>query len=222
MVCILLLFACSESEEAPTVARDVQVDGSGVEVVTTDLGYAVTLSRARTTSDGLAFVRQQVLARRGPFDWLVGTAHAHPGHDGAGEVIGELPGQFAIDWLADDGRLLGTATVLSGGFDSARLTLVGAVELVGIASKEGEDFEFAVTIGFDEPTLVEGIPPIDAAGSQPIHRLKLTVREPFEGASLFDGIDFRQADLTPGGADYNRLLRAVRSHDHYLISGADQ
>lgn len=223
LVCVTVFaaFACSESQEAPTVPRTIQVAGAGLDAVTTNLGYDVRLTRARMTIEGLTFTRQLMLAQRSALSWLIGTAHAHPGHDGGGQVIGELPGQFAIDWLAD-GRELGTAALLEGGFDGARFALVGDVELAGIATQDGDEFPFDVTITFDEATLVEGIPPVDGVADRAIWQLTLAVRDPFEGKTLFDGIDFRAADLTPGGADRNRLLRAVRSHDHYFISGTEQ
>lgn len=244
LTCIALCAAlgCSESEEAATVPRAVRVDGAGVTAVTSDLGYTVRLTRARAVIEGIAFTRSTIMAqrtapRRGVLGWLVGAAHAHPGHEGAGEVVGALPGRFVIDWITGDRAALGTAELLEGGFDGARFLLTAGtpadglaaddpllghvMELAGVASKDGTETEFAVAIQLDEDTLIEGIPPFDGAAGQAIHGLRLVTQDPFEGDTLFDGIDFRTANLAPGGADYNRLVRAVRSHDFYLISGDD-
>lgn len=239
-IAMCVAFGCADSEEAATVPRAVQVDGAGVTEVTNDLGYTVRLTRARAVVDGVAFTRSSLLAtratpRRGLLGWILGTAHAHPGHEGAGDVVGALSGRYVIDWIAADGASLGTAELLDGGFDGARFLLTAgttadglaeddplighAFELAGVASKDGVETPFSAAIRLDEATLVEGIPPLDGAQTQPIHGLRFVTQDPFEGDTLFDGIDFETEDLAPGSAGYNRLLRAVRSHDHYLIAG---
>lgn len=45
---------------------------------------------------------------------LVRTAWAHPGHQGGGEVVGELAGRHVVDWCDpdDEGRVLGVAQIL--------------------------------------------------------------------------------------------------------------
>ena len=70
---------------------------------------------------------------------LIPSAHAHPGHDFAGDASGELLGDFAVDLLAGE-QELGTATMLEGEYASARLDWpadVPAAELAGTVTPPG-------------------------------------------------------------------------------------
>jgi hypothetical protein len=52
---------------------------------------------------------------------LIGTAHAHPGHDFAGGVVGELTGTWTVDLLAPDLEL-GIADCYEGDYATGRIT----------------------------------------------------------------------------------------------------
>lgn len=218
MIYILALLAwsggCTPSSEAPQVQRSITIDSTGLAPVTTDLGFTVTLDAAQVSLDQIVFTRSEMMARRSPLRWIIGTAHAHPGHGEGGSTVGELAGPFAIDWLADDGRLLGEATLLKGAIDAANLRFgVDGVVLTGTATRDGERWPFSAEVTL--PDAVEGVP-IQGSGDGGI-ALRLTLTDPFEGDTLFDGINFAALEMAPGQPDHNRLTRALRSHDHYLM-----
>lgn len=99
------ILACSGPKEAERVRLPVVLDRSGVETVTTNLGYVVTLSEARMVLDDLAFATAGEAHTASAFERLWGhiipTAWAHPGHFQGGDITGELPGRFFLDWLAN-------------------------------------------------------------------------------------------------------------------------
>jgi hypothetical protein len=217
---VALLGACTDSTETPRVQRAVQVDASGLNAVTTDLGYTITLTTARTVIDQITFTRSEVIARsRGPLSWLIGTAHAHPGHGEGGPIVGELTGPFTIDWINDDGRVLGEALLLQGGFDAANFRFglpadgVSAV-LSGTAEKDGEQWPFTVEVelGYID---VEGV--IASSSSEGALALQLNLTKPGATDTVFDGIEFATAAMGVGEPDHNRVRRALRSHEFYLV-----
>lgn len=225
---VLLLggaLGCSPSEEATAVDHAVLVDGAGLAAVTSDLGYTVTLTEARAVLTNVQFTRaQDVVAGAGwtPLALFIGTAHAHPGHGEGGAVIGEMPGEFVLDWT-QDGAELGTATLI-GAADTLRFTFApraDSVHVVGVASKDGVDHAFAADFDLTD-VAVEGVPFLPEALNAETWGLRLTAADPFEGDTLFDGIEFATADWTVGAEAYNRLGRALRTHDHYLVSGVTQ
>ena len=227
---LLLLSACSPSQEASTVDHTLVVDGMSPPSVQTDLGYTVTVTRARSVIRDLRLLRGAVVADKG--GWLIGAAHAHPGHDGEGQIVGELPGRLVVDWT-QPGQRLGEARLLAGRVDALEVVLAQGTpadglaaddplightfELVGIASKDGVEYPFAAGVVAPDGTQITGILATD--GDQPDHLgLRVSLQSVYTRATMFDGVDFAHADFAPGGAAHNRLLLALRGHDHYLLT----
>lgn len=224
---LILAMGCSPSEEAARDTRPLRIDGAGVATVETDLGYTVTLSAARAALTQVTFTRAPTAVARGPLDWIIGAAHAHPGHGVGGDIIGELPGGYIVDWIASDGAalgdvtLIGEANLLNFGFAAGAANGEGSVHLTGVASKDGVDHPFNADFDLSEVLITE-VPFLPDALDAPAWGLRLSVIDPFEGDTLFDGIEFATADWTVGAEAYNRLGRALRTHDHYLVSGVTQ
>jgi hypothetical protein len=221
------LLGC-EAREAPRVELPVVVDGSGLEPLTTDLGWTVALSEARVAIGDVVFTTAGELhgeRRPSPAARLLGVvirrAHAHPGHYQGGEIIGELPGAFILDFLAGDGEELGLATLIVGDYTAANFGLrrAGAAELEhgdplvghtailrGTATAPGEPaqvVEFSITLDSPLDREIVGVPFEFAAREDPqaILALRLLSADPFEGKQLFDGVDFAALDEADGQAD---------------------
>ncbi|MCA9527101.1 MAG: hypothetical protein KC549_12485 [Myxococcales bacterium] len=230
---LLLLSACGgESDEAARALCPVVVDtGALVTAGPTDLGYTTTLARARVVIHDVQLDRGGESHTRNLLKIMgLGVAYAHPGHLAGGDVLGELPGRHVVD-LAQDGRLVGEATIVLGPFDSVGFgfgqatledglaaddPLLGhSIELVGAASRDGRTVRFHAVLDQDLDRVVVGIPfptRIDAAGT-PIGFGLL-------GAGLFDGVDFfalagEADDAALDAPALARLRRALQSHEHF-------
>lgn len=234
LVGLALLAGCSPVE-APRVELPVLVDGSGLHTDVTDLGWTVELEQARLALADLRFTTAGEVHsddRRGGVVWNVlarlsnawiSTAHAHPGHYQGGEIIGELPGTYVVDFAGEDGRELGLATMLVGEYQSLdfRLARASADEvdaddpllghtalLVGTATSN--DVTVAFTLVIDSPLDrdIVGVPfEVEVAEDSTFAiGLRMLTTDPFEDDHLFDGIDFAQLDAADGAADGNLLL----------------
>lgn len=215
---------CAPSE-APRVELSVVVDGSGLASATTDLGWTIEFEQARLAIADLEFTTAgEVHEAREPSSgaWLLGLllplAHAHPGHSQGGEIIGELPGEFVLDFIAGDGAEIGMATLIVGEYTAAnfRFRRANADELepldllidhtailAGTASKDGQVIAFSVAI--DSPidrelvgALFEYTVEDDPAV---VLGVRLLATDPIEGDHLFDGIDFAALDVADGSTD---------------------
>jgi hypothetical protein len=212
-----LLLACPASE-APSVELPVVIDGTGLVPTTTDLGWAIELVEARVAISGVRFTTSgEIDSERQPgagVEWLLGLvlprAHAHPGHYQGGETIGELPGTHVLDFIADDGRQLGVATLIVGSYTAANfgLTRASAAELDdgdplightailrGVATSPTDPahtVSFSIVIDSPLDREIVGAPFVYevAETSQADLRFRLLSVDPFEGDHLFDGIDF--------------------------------
>ena len=234
-----------ESVEAQPVAVPVWLAAAPGEV-TTDLGYTVRLTVARQVLTNLVFTRGGE-AHAGSFGWLVGRAHAHPGHAAGGEARGELPGRFVVDWLGGEG-LLGTASVLPGRLDGLDFGLgtAGRADVAAGKVAEGDGivghnlyleaevqrgdqrWTLAVAVPQDLDEQVTGVVCAATIGREPGLGLVLALRvaDPFEDDTVFDGIDFAVEDadgdghIAPGADETltNRIRRALATHDHYEVS----
>jgi len=248
-LCLALCSACG-GREAVVVDLPVVVDTDLVAPVETDLGYTVTLTQARTAVADLEFTilgeeHESMAARL--WDALVPTAHAHPGHDGNGEVTGELPGNYIVDWMQPD-QVLGVAAVLTGDYNGANFLfrvadaddgLAGDDPLLGhtmyleaTAVRDSETFQVQITLDLEAGTPLIGAP-FDLAVSElgdDVIELELTPLDPFEGDTAFDGIDFAALDedgdgvvvIEPYQPTHNVLRRAFAAHDHYFIDHSKQ
>jgi hypothetical protein len=219
-----LALACGPSE-APRVQLPIVVDGSGLVVATTDLGWTIEFEQARLVIEDLEFTTAgEVHEDRQPLGkgWLarllLPTAHAHPGHYQGGEIIGELPGEFVLDFLAGDGAELGVATLIVGEYTAVNFVfrradadeldpldpLVGHTAiLAGTASKDGQTIAFSIAIDSPPERELVGAPfeyTIEE-GKLVELGLRMLSTDPNEGDHLFDGIDFAALDAADGSAD---------------------
>jgi hypothetical protein len=224
LLLVLPLLACAPSE-APRVELEVVVDGSGLGDATTDLGWTITFTQAQLAIADVEFTTagEAHAARRPELGaWLLSlvlpSAHAHPGHYQGGEIIGELPGEFVLDFVHGEGESLGLATLIVGDYTAANFVfrrasadermagdpLVGHTALLqGSASKDGQVVAF--TLQIDSPLDRELVgAPFEATIEEGV-ALELGVRlldtDPFEGDHLFDGLDFAALDAADGTPD---------------------
>jgi hypothetical protein len=235
------------TEESPRVSLPVAIDASEAgKAVASDLGYSVTLTRARAALRDLRFTvggesHASFLHRLQ--GWLVPAAHAHPGHSAGGEVVGELPGPLLVDWLKE-GAAMGVALMIAGRYEGANFGFrsAGAAELPpgdplvghtfafeGTASKDGRTLSFSALLDVDSTAELVGAP-FDhevVAGATGRLGLRLLPRDPTAPTdTIWNGIDFF---ALPGAAEgaatisaaqeaHNRLVRALRIHDHYDVT----
>lgn len=217
---VSLLSSCTPSAEAPRLQLPVLVDASGVTRVTTALGYDVDVSSVRLALRELSFtVAGEVHTASAWPDLsqvLISRAHAHPGHYQGGEVIGELRGNFVVDWILEDGRELGKATLIAANYDAANFTFERASDqhvaaddpllghtaiLQGTAQKDGVTTAFTIIVDTPADRVLVGAPfdadiDEDATGSL---RLHFNTRDELEGDTIFDGIDFSTLDTDGDG-----------------------
>jgi len=232
---LILLAACNEPTEAPRVELPVVVDAGGLKPVTTDLGYQIEVTEARMAFKNLAFTIAgelhtnethaqsvwQTLSRA-----LLPTAHAHPGHFGGGEVTGELPGKFVVDFFEDDGQQLGLATLLAGTYRGANFTFSRASEehldpddplaghtaiISGTATRNGASTAFTIVLDSHDNRDLIGAPLTRADGTSTGFQahidqhstgslaIQLLTEDPVELDTIFDGIDFDRLQTNPDG-----------------------
>lgn len=119
---------CPGGEEPELTTVPVEIATAQEGVFTTDLGYEITLGMGTLVLGDLQFhTPAEESAALGPapaFRWLTGpaVAHAHPGHDMAGDVRGEWPGTTYVDLLSGP-REVGEATFYEGTYATASLSL---------------------------------------------------------------------------------------------------
>lgn len=238
ITCLLVLAGCAPSE-APRVELPVFVDGSGLSTdatdPVTDLGWTIEFEQARLALADLRFTTSgeihmeqrpsagaQLLGRLSDA-WLP-SAHAHPGHYQGGEIIGELPGTFVVDFANEDGRELGPATLIVGEYTAldfrlARASadevdesdaLFGHTALLAGTATGPDNAVIAFTVVIDSPLDREIVgAPFEASVAQDSALeigLRLLGRDPIEGDHLFDGIDFALLDALDGATDQAVLL----------------
>lgn len=244
----VLVCACGfDSELAPRVAMDIVVDGSQVVGSDTDLGYHIALDSCRIAMADIELTTEGEMHAsllRALHDLVVPTAHAHPGHYGGGEIVGELLGRFVFDWRADDGMTLGTAELLEATYTGANFSFIRAeagdgiapddplvghsLYMSGTASRDGTSWTFEGYLDQDDGRQVVGAP-FDLevrADTEATLGMMMFVIDPTEQDTLFDGIEFADLDddgdghveLVEGSAENNLLRRTAQTHDHYGIS----
>jgi hypothetical protein len=245
MIILALLAGCGSGSEVAEVEMPVEVSSDGMGPATTDLDYTVTVSGLRTALLDVAFtvpgdgIDTALAPLRGP-----GGAPdlGHPGHASSGDVTGELPGEHLIDWTAD-GASLGTATLLAGDYSGVNFRfrrahagdglpagdplLEHSVYVEGTASKGGVDIAFDAVLDVDETYELIGVLfDHSVTAGDPAHlRFEIHTSEPYEGKTLFDGIDFATLDqdgdgrvaIRPGDEAHNKLRRTIQSHDYYVV-----
>jgi hypothetical protein len=193
----------------------VVVDEGGIETTTNDLGFEITLTEARLTVRDLQFTTAGELHTAGLpqrlWSLLVPRALAHPGHYEGGEVIGEAPGHFLVDWFGEDRQELGRATLIVGSYTSVNFTFDRATDddvetddalfghtarFVGVASKDGDDIAFEIVVDSPEDRLLVGAP-FEAEiteESEVVIGFELLPHDALGEDNLFDGVDFALLD----------------------------
>lgn len=242
------LTACDAPTEARRVVIPVRADASPIAAsALTDLGYEVRLTRARLALRDLSFtVAGELHTRHAPRWPLVSVAYAHPGHYEGGEVTGVLEGRTLLDLPADDGRLLGEATLLEGRYTAVNFTFEpidaggsATLHLEGVAARDGREVRFVVSVAAPEGRALVGVPfeaevtAATAATSEA--RLRLELTDPLTAGTLLDGLDFLSLDAAWDGVEdgearleagearaerdepYLALRRALLSHTFYRV-----
>ena len=139
---MLLMAACAlEPGRGELEAEVVATAPAGTSWVDED-GHAFQLEEGTLTIADLLLMEPNPLVARSWADWLLPTAYAHPGHDSAGPVAGELLGEYPIDLAADE-VALGFAPLYEGDYGGAELSYVGAARFVGTV--DGRPFAITVT-----------------------------------------------------------------------------
>ena len=242
VVCAILI-GCSDATESPQVQIPVFVDNSAVVTTTTTLGYQVEVTELRIAMKNFLFTSAGELHTAFPWPKLVQTAFAHPGHFQDGEVLGELRGEYIVDFIASD-RQLGEATLIEGQYTGANFTfdrapetqlsandtLIGHTAIIsGNATKNNQTLSFTITIDSPVDRELVGAPFEVEISPSTTGRLYLRfhTRDPFEDKSIFEGIDFitldsdndSQVDIGPdtNTNDYNLFRRNFQTHDFYTF-----
>lgn len=253
--CVLAALPGCTASEVPRETLPLVVDGTGLTVIDTNLGYRITVTEARMALDDVVFTIVGEVhtgsALRRILDFILPSAMAHPGHYEGGEITGELRGHFIADFTGRNGSELGMATLLVGKYESVNFTFARATGadglppgdplightaiIIGTAVKAGKSTAFTVIIDSPEKRNLVGAPfevEITEA-NHPRMGLRLMTRDPVEGDTLFDDIDFAALDaesdgkvvLAPGTTSTSRALtdayelvrRTFQAHDHFEV-----
>jgi hypothetical protein len=162
---------------------------------TLDDGTAIALTVATVE---LADVRLESPAEAVAWSFsLLPTALAHPGHDFAGDVGGELLGTFRVDLLADEVQL-GVGRVYEGDYATGRVRLTATpasfAGTVTLPDQTTLPFRF-------EPTLDREVTEIDLVGSvdeaAPPRRVDLTL----DAAAALSFVDWTTSPGADGALD---------------------
>lgn len=237
-----------ETSLAPQVALAVVVDTTGVRPHRNDEGYQIEIERFRVAVETFEFtthgdMHANASLLRSLVDLVVPTAYAHPGHYAGGEIVGELTGNFVLDWQ-EHGHELGVASLLEAEYSGANFTFGRAepgpgvafddrfightIDIAGKATLDGEAFTFEALIDQDLGRRVVGVPlhlVVDASVDADLG-VALHVVQPVAESTVFDGVDFAALDedgdrhvvIEAGTEAYNRLRNNLQVHDHYEIT----
>lgn len=246
IVSILAIGVCSpEGEEPVQRTLPVTASGEGIEAVVNAEGWTVTLSTFRLAISDIEFtIEGDTHASREPslFERIVPRAMAHPGHYAGGDVTGELLGNFLLDLLSGE-QSLGEATLLTEDYNGMNLhfrTADGSdglasddplnghtAEIAGAATSGVRTIHFTAILDVAAGTEMVGGPfeLVLTEETEGILVLRALTRDPFEGDTLFDGIDFGALDedaddtvqIAPGSAAHNVLVKTLIRHDHYDV-----
>jgi hypothetical protein len=150
LICVTFLLGCAvEDRRALTIP--VTALASPSDVLSPVEGVTLTLTEARVTVADLRLEAPAAVAWR---PRLVSTAYAHPGHDPAGGVSGELLGEWTLDLLGED-LSLGDALCYEGPLATARLSLspTPALTIGGLVTVDAVERPFFITLSPDQDVL---------------------------------------------------------------------
>ena len=231
---------CTGPVDAPVVELPVEVLWQGGSFETTAVDgeepYHIELEDVRIAIRGMVFTIAGEL--HGSNDALPAfrpsRAFAHPGHYQGGDVTGEMPGRFIIDWTREDGRGLGQASLIAGTYEAANFVFDRADEtqldasdvlightayFSGTASRGGVSTHFAIAIDSPIDRELVGVPfEAEVSASDAAERSLAFEFHPvddLEGDTFFDGVDFEALDqdgdgeLTLGEGETDAELEAV-------------
>jgi hypothetical protein len=145
MLFILHILACGAADRA---LLTVPMTFAGVAAnVAPAAGVTVTLTEASVTLTDIRMESPSQTALRLPF---ISAAYAHPGHDFAGDVAGELTGTWTLDMLGED-ALLGDACY-EGDYATARVSVSPdpVTVLAGTATVDGRATPFRFEVAPDQ------------------------------------------------------------------------
>ncbi len=235
----LCAIGCGTTEEAATVQMPVATAGAPLPAATTDLGYQVQIERMRVAVTGIQFT-------------IEGEAHAsaappgtvlHPGHSAGGEVTGELPGDYILQWNGQPQPPLGDGTLLAGDYFGANFVFRGAdardalpagdpldghaFHITGTVGKEGTTRPFDAVLDVEPGARVVGAvfeARITEASTETL-AISFFATDPNEQDTAFDAVDFftlpatpaGTIEIRPGSAAHNVIRRAIQTHDHYGV-----
>lgn len=144
IVLMSILTGCSEDRKALQLPVEHVPSAASLAL---EGGVTVELSAALLTVADLQLEAPAETARARTGWSLISTAHAHPGHDAAGELVGELAGSFSLDLLGE-GSELGVAQCYEGELATASLTLLSepaaVVEGTATVGTETRAFSFVL------------------------------------------------------------------------------
>lgn len=215
---LLLLLAGCAGDRA-LLSLPVHVSPS-VAAFDLDEGVSVELSAASLTLSDLRLEGPAQTASRLRSWPLISTAHAHPGHDFAGDVVGELTGTWTVDLLGPD-TALGDAACYEGDTATARLSLLPepAAIIEGTATVDGAPRSFAFSLAPDQE--ITGLPfqaTLDAAAPPAAFALSVDL------AHALSFVDWRTPDedgddllTTADGELGNTVLFGVVSSPSFTL-----
>lgn len=229
---------CTDSEEAARVELPVNTAAAAFAPATTDLGYVVSVEEMQAAVSTIQFtiegeMHQDVTTPPGTI--------AHPGHYAGGEVTGELPGDFILNWNGQPHDPLGMGTLIVGDYKGANFsfrtaiatdnvpTLTGhAIHLAGTIAKDATTKPFDLLIDVEVDTAIVGAVFEDVIAKTSTETLAITFypTDPYENDTPFDDVDFFSLPTTaagaieirPGSETHNIIRRVLTTHDHYGVS----
>jgi hypothetical protein len=169
-----------------------------------DSGWMLSELKGSASFASVRFFAGQVLVTRRfqPLDWLVPTAHAHPGHYEAGSALGELLTPLDVDLAKRDVLPWETVNAVTGRYGSVELAWAQGVRVEGTATKGSQTVRFDT--GLLLPTKPLSAIPFDHEMTTSPGRVRLEL----DLGVLLSRIDFERTLSTPGATGVTTLDRA--------------
>ena len=248
IIAVPLLFAVCDpaGDEPEQLTLTVTGSNTGIKDCVNDLGWHVAVNRFEVSFQNLEFTIEGdthagLLKRIS--DVVVPVAQAHPGHLAGGEVTGELPGSFVVDFASPHPTVLGAGTFLEGQYNGMNLYFTTAIKgadgstadpvvghtayIEGVAQKDTTRIPFHITLDIeDNLQMIGGVMDLTVtADTVTAPDIALQTIDPFENDTLFDGVDFGAvptdtsgtAVITPGQDAHNYMMKDLISHDQWMV-----